>query len=149
MHRPKVLVVDDNEATCTLLVALLHNDFDVEVRHDGREAMEDLGRSPYDAVLLDLRMPRVDGYDVLEFIRLNHPAMLKKVLIVTAALGPRDVEKTRSYNVFALIPKPFDVEILLQSVKQCTGWKSTTISLGLLGGGVVLLFEQILRNRWM
>ena len=62
VEKPHVLLADDNEATCTLLTALLHRDFNVEAAFDGQETMERLRTRRYAVLLLDLRMPQADGF---------------------------------------------------------------------------------------
>src|SRR4051794_34046846 len=78
--KPFVLLVDDNEATCTLINAVLQRDFAVDVAGDGTEAIEKLRTIRYAAILLDLRMPPPDGFAVLEFLQQNAPRQLANVL---------------------------------------------------------------------
>src|SRR5436190_952284 len=79
VEKPRVLLADDNEATCTLITALLYRDFEVEVAIDGREAIEYLRTRKYAALLLDLRMPHTDGFAVLDFLKEHQPKMLASV----------------------------------------------------------------------
>ncbi|MGH9419839.1 MAG: response regulator, partial [Thermoanaerobaculia bacterium] len=118
VEKPRVLLVDDNEPTCTLITALLRRDFDVEVAFDGRQAIERLRTQRYATLLLDLRMPHTDGFAVLDFLKEHQPDVLSKVLIVTAALTKREMERASAFRVCAIIPKPFEVETLLSAVKQ-------------------------------
>src|SRR5882757_5555094 len=99
VEKPSVLLADDNEATCTLITALLHRDFNVEIALDGREAIERLRTRRYAALLLDLRMPQMDGFAVLDFLKEHQPAMLASVLVVTAALTTREIQRAESYGV--------------------------------------------------
>src|SRR5947208_3486312 len=118
-EKPRILLIDDNEATCTLITAVLHRDFAVEVAGDGNEAVEKLRISQYAAIILDLRMPQADGFSVLEFLEQHDPRRLRSVLIVTAALTAADMARAKVYGVCAVIGKPFDVETLLDAVKNC------------------------------
>lgn len=147
-ERPPVLLVDDNEPTCTLMTALLQRDFIVECVLDGMEAIEKLRTKTYGAVVLDLVMPHLDGYGVLDFLKASNPEMLKKVLVVTAALTSADVKRVQSYDVCAMISKPFDVETLLNTVKHCTDGPSSPRGT-FLSSGVLLLIADLLRQRWM
>ncbi|MGN6183222.1 MAG: response regulator [Thermoanaerobaculia bacterium] len=90
-EKPLVLLADDNEATCTLITAILQNEFLVETAHDGMEAIEKLKSRQYAAVLLDLLMPVTDGYAVLDFLSQDRPELLSRVLVVTASLGAREM----------------------------------------------------------
>src|SRR5436305_7388639 len=108
VEKPFVLLIDDNEATCTLITAVLHRDFTVDVAGDGNEAIEKLRTNHYAAILLDLRMPQADGFTVLEFLEEHAPRSLRSVVIVTAALSPAEVARAKAFNVCTIVSKPFD-----------------------------------------
>jgi len=146
VNKPFVLIADDNEATCTLLIALLRNDFTVETAHDGAEAIAKLTSRRYAAVLLDLLMPRFDGYDVLEFVRTERPDMMARILVVTASLTERQMQRVRTYPICGVVAKPFDVEVLLSAVKDCAGDDGDGPSRStLLSTGVILMLADLLR----
>ena len=119
MEKPLVLLADDNEATCTLIMALLHKDFVVDVVNDGHDAIERLKSRQYAAILLDLLMPIVDGFAVLDHLQNENPDAISRVLVVTAALSPRELDRVRGYPVRGVIPKPFEVDALQAAVKEC------------------------------
>ncbi|HEX9161800.1 MAG TPA: response regulator [Thermoanaerobaculia bacterium] len=142
-----VLVVDDNEPTRTLLTALLQKDFQVEIASDGLQAIEKLRTSTYAAVILDLLMPQMDGFGVLDHLKANAPEMLRRVLVVTAALTRNELNRVHAYDVCAVISKPFEVEMLLNAVKQCADeWPSRG---SFMTSGVILLLADLLRQRLM
>lgn len=151
VEKPHVLLADDNEATCTLLTALLHRDFDVESAFDGQEAIERLRTRRYDVLLLDLRMPYADGFAVLEFLKEHQPAMLPRVLVVTAAVAARDLQRAASYGLCGVVTKPFEVETLLATVKKCAGLAEGNPLGPMLcsSGPVILLLADLLRQRLM
>jgi CheY-like chemotaxis protein len=147
LEKPLVLLADDNEATCTLITALLYRDFTVEIATDGREAIEKLNRRQYAAILLDLLMPFVDGYGVLDYLQRESPETLSRVLVVTASVSPREMARIGEYAVYGVIPKPFEVEILQSAVKQCAGLGGEPMLRGpLLAGGMLLLLADLLRR---
>lgn len=149
MEKPFVLLADDNEATCTLITALLQREFAVEVASDGAEAIEKLKGRQYAAVLLDLLMPGVDGYGVLDYLREERPDMLRRVLVVTASLSAREMERVRGYNVCGVIGKPFEVETLFSAVQQCAGTGTTQPFLRgpIVSSGMILLLAEMLVHR--
>ena len=120
-EKPSVLLVDDNQATCTLITAILLRDFQVETAGDGLEAIEKLRINQYAAILLDLLMPHQDGFGVLDFLKANSPKKLANVLVVTAMLSPREIDRANSFGICGIVKKPFDVDALLAAVKQCAG----------------------------
>ena len=150
-EKPFVLLVDDNEATCTLITAVLHRDFAVEVAVDGGEAIEKLRTGRYAAILLDLRMPQPDGFAVLDFLKEHAPKQLRNVVIVTASLQPAVIARVKAYDVCAIIRKPFDVDSLLEEVKQCvSGGDGNPIGNVLASSGtVIMLIADLLRQRLM
>jgi CheY-like chemotaxis protein len=151
IEKPSVLLVDDNEATCTLVTALLRRDFHVEIASDGAEAIENLKIRQYAAVLLDLRMPNVDGFGVLDHLKAHTPQMLRHVVILTASLTSAEISRARAYDIYCVVSKPFEVEALLAAVKQCAADEEGT-SLGNVfatGGPVILLLADLLRQKWM
>ena len=103
VDKPFVLLVDDNEATCTLITAVLHRDFAVEVASDGTEAIERLRTKHYAAIILDLRMPQPDGFAVLEFIEQHDRRQLRNVLVVTAALSARGSSATMKSRPVSIV----------------------------------------------
>ena len=147
MEKPLVLLADDNEATCTLITALLRPEFEVDVAMDAADAMEKLKSRQYAAILLDLRMPVTDGYSVLEFLGSQRPDLLPRVLVVTAAISSRELERLHSYPICGVIGKPFEIESLLAAVKSCAG----DVTPGFLGGplfssGMLFLLADFLRR---
>jgi putative two-component system response regulator len=147
VDKPLVLIADDNEATCTLITALLQQDFGVDVASDGQEAIEKLKSRQYAAILLDLLMPVVDGYAVLDHMQRENPAMLLRVIVVTASLSAREMERVRGYAIRGVIAKPFEVDTLQAAVRQCAGITSERVRSGpLLSGGMLLLLGELLRR---
>src|SRR5436309_2218551 len=87
MDKPRALVVDDDEPIRALLVNLVeHLDFAVDSARDGAEAIARLDDDGYDVILLDLMMPRVDGWAVLDHMSLAEPDRLRHTIV---ALSPK------------------------------------------------------------
>jgi CheY-like chemotaxis protein len=150
LEKPFVLVADDNDATCTLITALLQHDFHVETASDGAEAIVRLKSRRYAAIVLDLRMPQVDGFGVLAYLRDERPEMISRVMVVTAALSPREMQRVHAYEICSVIAKPFEIDELLAMVKECAALDET----GGLGGqfftsGMLFLIADLLRQRLM
>ncbi len=146
LEKQHVLLVEDNEATCTLITALLRRDFEVEVASEAIEAIEKLRTTLYAAVLLDLVMPMHDGFSVLDFLKSTNPEMLRNVLLVTAA-SKKDIDRARAYGICGVVAKPFDVETLLAAVKQCVSEGGTLGNVFCTSTPVILLLADLLRQR--
>ena len=146
-EKPYVLLVDDNEAVCTLVTAVLQREYDIESVCDGSEALECLRVKNYGAILLDLRMPPPDGFDILDFLQEHRPEVLKTVLILTAAVSHADIERARSYGVCGIIAKPFEVETLLAFVRECVNPAETRSRGGIISSSVLLLLADLLKRQ--
>ncbi|HVG25945.1 MAG TPA: response regulator [Thermoanaerobaculia bacterium] len=147
MEKPLVLLADDNEATCTLIQALLRSDFVVDVASDGREAIDKLKSRHYAAILLDLLMPVADGYAVLDHLTAERPDLLRRVLVVTASLSPRELQRVREYSIRAVIAKPFEVSVLQNAVRECASFRGEPfLAAPFLSGGMILLLADLLRR---
>lgn len=148
IEKPCVLLIDDNEPTRTLMTALLQRDYDVRLASDGIDAIEQLKVRPFAAVILDLRMPHLDGYGVLEFLQQHAPRMLDRVIVVTAALAPREIDRARSFGIREIVKKPFDVEALQALVRNVAGDDDGGLASVLRSSGpMLLLIANILRQR--
>ena len=147
MEKPFVLIVDDNEATVTLVSALLRRDFEVDAAIDGTDALKKLTTKRYAAILLDLRMPHGDGFSVLDFLRDSQPETVARVLVVTAALEPETIERALAYGICGVIAKPFDIDQFVHVVRNCAGPDDATPLGNLISGGMILLLADVLKTR--
>jgi CheY-like chemotaxis protein len=147
LDKPFVLLADDNEATCTLIKALLQSEFVVDAASDGEEAIEKLKSRQYAAVLLDLLMPHADGYAVLDYLSAERPDLLPCVLVVTASLAPREMQRVRGYAIGGVISKPFEVDVLFSAVRHCAGTSGNPSLRGpFLSSGMLFLLAEVLKR---
>lgn len=115
----KILVAEDGKATRRILRALLERYGEVAVAADGATAIESYTHAvsegqPYDLILLDVMMPKINGLEVLKHIRLaerrgrdeGHP--LTKVIMVTAVSDRDQVTEILRHGCDAYILKPYD-----------------------------------------
>ena len=143
-----VLLVDDNEATRTLITAILQRDFQVDTALDGMDGIEKLKTNQYATVLLDLRMPQYDGFSVLDFLKANNPEVLPKVIVVTALLAQKETDRAKTYGICDIIYKPFDVDTFLDKVKKCAGEFGTRgTSVFCSSTPMILLIADLLRQK--
>ncbi len=113
----RALIVDDSEASRLLVQqALVREGYSTVAARDGAEAIEILKQDDqYDVIALDLVMPEIDGYGVIEHLRNGNgfPRCLQKILIVTATPGLIQLERLPD-PVCEVLPKPFSTEVLIQ-----------------------------------
>ncbi len=116
----RILVIDDDLAIRVLLQAVLKRlNFDVELAEDGGVGLDKLRRGgAYDLILLDLMMPRVNGYEFIEQISRDYPDQRPHIIVFTAA-GKRGVDKIPADAVCNTILKPFDLEKFVDMIGDC------------------------------
>ncbi len=109
----RILVVDDDDAIRALLQTVLRRrGFRVDGAHNGIEAVEQLAAREYALVVLDLMMPQMSGYEVLEHLA-RQPGTQSRVLVLTAGM---DARVDRPELVIGTVHKPFDIALLLDIV---------------------------------
>jgi len=122
-----VLLVEDNEDDIDLTLRALNRSHlanDVIVARDGREALTYLQNAPQREgglpvlVLLDLRLPIIDGLDVLRAIRANEEMRDLPVIIMTSSLDDADRLQSQLYGASAFMIKPGDYDQLTSAVKK-------------------------------
>jgi len=121
-ERKRALVVDDDDPIRTMLAKVVERqNLDVDTARDGVEAIERLdgdGHDRYNVIVLDLMMPRVDGYGVLEHIKEHHPEMLA-CTIIASAVPESEILKNFHIPVYRIHPKPFDMTRLIEDIRHC------------------------------
>lgn len=116
---PRVLIADDDQAIRQLVCTIVKREgLDVDCVADGAEAIEKLREHEYAVVLVDLMMPRVDGFGVIEFMK-NHPTAYKPVVLVISAYADQKFKEVDPNVVTGVIRKPFEVADLGNVVRLC------------------------------
>lgn len=118
--RFKVLVIDDDPATCNLISMALKDDCSVDAVHDGPSGLNALKGESYDLVLLDVNLPIVDGFHVCQHIRKTHWQV--PIIIITGThLRAEDRLQSASVGGDLYLTKPFSVQELRLRVRQLIG----------------------------
>ncbi len=122
-HKVRVLIVDDDESIALLIEKALHT-FGLQTRIacNRKEIVEALGeKPPPHLVLLDVMMPEVSGFDVLNRIR-HHPALQKlPVLLVTSLGDSKDITRGLMLGADGYITKPVPPSVLLKAIETVIG----------------------------
>jgi CheY-like chemotaxis protein len=115
---PLVLVVDDDRDTVrTLEQTLSSRGFDVATAHDGREALDSVATRKPDLMLLDLRMPVMDGYEVIHAIKTDPDTMDIPIVAMTAYHVDSDKDAILSLAV-GQVSKPLEAENLVLEIES-------------------------------
>jgi len=118
----RILIVDDNLPSRELLKAVLKRSCDqvLEAR-EGKEALEIISRDQPDLVFLDLQMPVMDGFAVLNHIRQDPQSAGLRVVAVTANAMQGEKERVLAAGFDAYIAKPINAAMLRKQVEQMLG----------------------------
>ncbi len=120
MHSPsldkKILIADDDQEALNLIArSLTRHGFAVTAVANGKEAQNSLAREQFDIVILDLMMPRMDGWEVLRWLR-TEARSKTPVIILSAKDEMDDMQKGMSLQADTYLTKPIDIEELLQTI---------------------------------
>jgi DNA-binding response OmpR family regulator len=114
MGTPTVLVVDDEPQVAWVLQFSLQSEgFETFTACDGVEALEQIRRHHPQLMVLDVMMPRMDGWTVLEELRKLPEEDRPRVVMVTALTSSRDRHRATELGASAYVPKPFDITELV------------------------------------
>jgi len=118
----KILIVDDSDVDRVMLKAMLCGEFEIVEKCGGYTAIDFLkeNRNKLDIILLDVSMPGMDGFGVLQFMKDNGIKNLP-VLLITSEATRDNVQKARQYNVSGFLKKPFEKEDILKRIRQQFG----------------------------
>jgi len=123
----KVLVVDDETEVCDALKEFLEEEqYVVEIANDGEEALEKLEEFKPHCILLDIRMPYLNGVDALNMIKQRSP--VTEVIMVTALQKIKMAEECMRNGAFGYITKPIDLDYLLNEVKNALEHRKNALS---------------------
>ncbi|HYH06565.1 MAG TPA: response regulator [Thermoanaerobaculia bacterium] len=121
-----VLVIDDDAGVRALLATLLgRRGVGVELARNGEVGLAKLQERDYDAILLDLMMPDLDGFEVVQRLRSSAPELLQKVIVMTA-VAERTLGQLDAASVRKVFRKPFDISELMDEV--CGVWSTAETS---------------------
>jgi len=141
---PKILIVEDEAAIRRVLVKILSEENDtyqVEEAQDGLEGIEKIKKEDYDLVLCDIKMPKMDGVEVLEAVKKIKPEI---PIVMISGHGDLDTAvNTMRMGAFDYISKPPDLNRLLNTVRNALDRKELVVENKLLKKKVSKNFEMI------
>jgi DNA-binding response OmpR family regulator len=117
MNQIKILLVDDEEELVTTLSQRMSmRNFGTNIALDGEQALKLVENEIPDVVVLDLKMPGIDGIEVLRRLRNHYPAI--QVIILTGHGTDKDENEARELGAYAYLNKPVDIELLVSTIKD-------------------------------
>ncbi len=125
VRAPRVLVVDDEIGPRESLRMLLKTQFEVATADSGPVALSDLPRFRPDLVIMDVKMPRMDGLEVLRQIKVIDPSV--EVIMITAYASLETVKQALTYGAFEYLIKPFSRQDLEHTVRRALARRHTEL----------------------
>lgn len=115
----KILIAEDEPDIRELIeLSLGYGGYEVAAARDGQEAVEMALKDSYDLIMMDVRMPRMTGYEACRALK-KRPEFSKIPIIFVSARGQdKDIKEGMAAGATAYIVKPFEPEQLLQKVKE-------------------------------
>ena len=113
-----ILVVDDSEVISTFINKLFNNEYNVILAKDGMEAINNLDNESIVGMLLDLNMPNVNGFVVLEYMSKNNLLEKIPVSIITGVGNDDIVRKAFDYKIVDVLRKPFNERDIRKIVEK-------------------------------
>lgn len=116
-NKKKILVVDDEQDLIEFVkIRLEANNYDVDIAYDGEEALKAINKSTPDLIILDIVLPKLDGYKVCELIKKDAKTADIPVIMFTARDQKEDIILAQKAGADGYICKPFDAHVLLAKI---------------------------------
>jgi len=121
-NQKKVLVVDDDPVSLKMLsVRLEVNNFTAITAQDGEEAVEKVKQDKPDAIVLDLMLPKMSGYEVCSMLKFDDNYKDIPIIVLSSLHEQEERDKAIKSGADAYFIKPFDLELLLVKIKDFLG----------------------------
>lgn len=118
----RILVVDDNNSVSTGVKMTLEDMYEVSTAFSAKDAFEHLADNKIDLIVMDIKMPHMNGLDALKEVRKRYPETT--VVMLTAYPTEENLQKSREYGASGMLAKPFEVEELRDFVDNALAGKS-------------------------
>jgi len=114
---PRVLVVDDDKTLCGLIeYKLRKKGYDVSIALDGHEAKSALESERFDALVLDIMMPKMDGFHLLRMVQGSKDMAPKATVMLSARNEEDDILRAFELGAVDYVTKPFSIDVLVARI---------------------------------
>lgn len=118
-HKAKILIIDDEKDLVSLIRARLEeSDYNVIFAFSGLEGLDKAGQEPPDLILLDIMMPGMDGYEVLNRLKNDEKTSRIPVIMLTGKGELKSIFEAQQLRAIDYIIKPIDIKLLLKLIKR-------------------------------
>ena len=119
LAKPRILIADDDPTLVDTMREALEEDFTVDTASDGSEALEKARRARPDLVMLDVTMPRMDGYASCRAMRQHAEIATVPIIMLTGRAAPTEATKAFEAGAADYLPKPFSISQLRARAQTC------------------------------
>ena len=124
--RPVIMVVDDSLTVRKIASRMLNREgYEVVTAKDGIDALQLLQNTLPEVMLLDIEMPRMDGFELTKVMRADHKMANIPIIMITSRTADKHREHAFSLGVNAYLGKPYQDEVLLEKIRELSGAKAT------------------------
>lgn len=120
-----IMIIDDDKMTCSLIKKIFDKDYDIIIANNGKEAIEylsDNDNSSFKAniacIFLDLLMPVLDGFSVLDYLNDNNYLNKLPVIIISGNYDKETRNRAYSYQIADMLEKPFNVQVVRHRIEK-------------------------------
>jgi CheY-like chemotaxis protein len=118
----KVLIVDDDpDITKVISFRVKKAGYDTETAQNGQEALDKLKKEKFDLVLLDIKMPVMDGYEFCKIVNADESLKKTPIIVITASVMTSSEDLKEQLKIEYVIQKPIDAENLFKNIDSLIG----------------------------
>lgn len=117
----KILVADDSKIISNIVNRAFNGEYEVVIAYNGREAIDIIKNNVDDSIvgiLLDLNMPEVDGFAVLDYFKENNLFKRIPVCIITGDVQKERIDRAFNYDIVDVLAKPFTFDNVREEVEK-------------------------------
>ena len=113
--KPRILIADDEEGIRESLSLILSTEYALDFAEDGEATLKKLTSGAYDLALLDIKMPKLDGLEVMK--RLKMQGIVVPILVLTAYQSVELAKEAIKLGALDYLPKPFERDQILEAIR--------------------------------
>ncbi len=114
----KILIIEDNELNMKLFCDILkYQNYNTDTSTDGIEAYKKIKNNKYDLIILDIQLPKLDGFSLLKKLK-DENITIPPIIIVSACAMDSDKLKAKEFNIDTYLTKPIDINNFINTVKN-------------------------------
>ena len=120
-EKSTIMIVDDDKMTCSLIKKIFDKDYEVVIKNNGEEAIEYLSNSGsvnISCIFLDLLMPVLDGFSVLDYLNSHNYLNMLPVIIISGNYDKDTRRRAYGYQIADMLEKPFNVQVVRHRIEN-------------------------------